>query len=58
MTLLAILTKLVLVRIFMAAGTTGEWNTPELLENLPVNCFLFMTLYAFYAFVLTYKLEL
>ena len=43
MALATILTKFILMRIFMATGTIWILNSPELLEFFTVNCLSFMT---------------
>jgi hypothetical protein len=42
-TLTAVLSELILVRVFMTIGAIAEEDTPELLENLSANGRLFMT---------------
>jgi hypothetical protein len=57
MALPAILSELVLVRIFMTACTICMGHPPELLIFLTINYLLFMTLYTVYRFVFSNKLK-
>ena len=57
MALTAVLTKLILMRIFMTTRAIGILNTPELLKFLSVVHFNFMTFNTIHFFMLTGKLK-
>jgi len=53
----AILSKLILVRILVAAGAISEWHTPEFLEGLSIYDLFPVALQAINGFVLPCKLK-
>ena len=57
MTLPAILTKLILVRIIMTIGAVSKLKPPEFLKHFAIYRFHLMTLYAINTLMLPGKLE-
>ena len=57
MTLPAVLSKLILMRIFMTICAACKLYTPEFLEFLPVYCLNLMAFKAIYCFMLSLKLK-
>jgi len=55
--LAAILSKLVLMRILVAAGAVAEWHSPEFLKGLSVYDLFRVALQAIDGFVLSGKLK-